>query len=329
MARRRPKRGIVLGGGGMLGAAWMVGALCALEEVHGFDPRKADVIVGTSAGSVLAALLGAGVSAQHLRDHQFGHPINSGPLAGYSWDYERATGDKRPKIPRLVPASAKAFTSSARRLRQLPPTAVLAGFMPEGKGSLERIQHLVEAITPMDEWSPHPNLWIVAMDLDESRRVAFGRAGAPLSPLASAVMASCAIPSWFQPVEIDGHKYVDGGACSATSVDLVADMGLDEVYVLAPMVSFAVDRPSNMIARLERRWRVSVTRRCLAEAEKVRERGASVVLLGPGPEDLEAMGGNVMDVTRRLPVLETSLRTSVEALRDPDRVGPDHLADVV
>lgn len=329
MARRRPKRGIVLGGGGMLGAAWMVGALCALEEVHGFDPRKADVIVGTSAGSVLAALLGAGVSPQHLRDHQFGHPITSGPLAGYSWDYERATGDKRPKIPKLVPASAKAFTSSARRLRQLPPTAVLAGFMPEGKGSLERIQHLIEAITPMDEWSPHPNVWIVTMDIGESRRVPFGKAGAPVAPLSSAVMASCAIPSWFQPVEIDGHKYVDGGACSATNVDLVADMGLDEVYVLAPMVSFAVDRPSNMIARLERRWRVSVTRRCLAEAEKVRDRGASVVLLGPGPEDLEAMGGNVMDVTRRLDVLETSLRTSLEALRDPDRVGPDHLAEVV
>ena len=329
MARRRPKRGIVLGGGGMLGAAWMVGALCALEEVHGFDPRKADVIIGTSAGSVLAALLGAGVSPQHLRDHQFGHPITTGPLAGYSWDYERATGDKRPKIPRLVPASAKAFTSSARRLRQLPPTAVLAGFMPEGKGSLERIQHLIEAITPMDEWSPHPNVWIVTMDIGESRRVPFGKAGAPVAPLASAVMASCAIPSWFQPVEIDGHKYVDGGACSATNVDLLAEMGLDEVYVLAPMVSFAVDRPSNMIARLERRWRVSVTRRCLAEAEKVRDRGASVVLLGPGPEDLEAMGGNVMDVTRRLDVLETSLRTSVEALREPDRVGPDHLAAVV
>jgi NTE family protein len=329
MARRRPKRGIVLGGGGMLGAAWMVGAMVALEEVHGFNPCKADVIVGTSAGSVLAALLAAGVSPTHLHDHQFGHPITSGPLAGYSWDYERATGDGRPKIPRLVPSTAKAFASSARKIRQLPPTAVLAGFMPEGKGSLERIGHLIEAITPMDEWSPHPNLWVVAMDLAQSRRVAFGRAGSPVAPLASAVMASCAIPSWFQPVEIDGHKYVDGGACSATSVDLVADMGLDEVYVLAPMASFALDKPSNMIARLERRWRVQVTRRALHEAEKVRANGATVTMLGPGPEDLEVMGGNFMDPSRRLPVLETSLRTSMEALRDPDRVGPDHLADVV
>ena len=330
MARRRqPKRGLVLGGGGMLGAAWMVGALCALEEVHGFDATTADVIVGTSAGSVLAALVGAGVSPKHLRDHQRGVPIPSGPLAGYTWDYERAAGTGRPKLPKLFPASGKGLASSARRLRQLPPTAVLAGFMPQGQGSLERVGHLIEAITPMDEWSPHPNTWIVAMDLDEGKRVPFGKPGAPVAPLSDAVMASCAIPAWFQPVEINGHKYVDGGACSATSVDLVADMGLDEVYVLAPMVSFAVDRPNSVIARLERRWRTSVTRRCLYEAEKVRDNGAEVVLLGPGPEDLEAMGGNVMDVSRRLPVLEVSLRTSLEALRDPDRVGPDHLADVI
>jgi NTE family protein len=329
MARKRqPKRGIVLGGGGVLGAAWMVGALCALEEVHGFDPRTADYIVGTSAGSVLAALLAAGVSPQQLRDHQRGEPISEGPLAGYSWDYERATGDRRPRVPRLLPATRQSLTSSARRIRQLPPTAVLAGWLPTGKGSLERIGHLIEAITPMDEWSPHPNLWVVAMDLNESRRVSFGRDGAPPAPLADAVMASCAIPSWFQPVEIDGHKYVDGGACSATSIDLLADTGVEEVYALAPMVSFAHDRPSSMIARLERRWRSQVTRRSLHEAEKVRAGGADVTLIGPGPEDLEAMGGNVMDVSRRLDVLETSLRTSVENLRDPERVGPDHLAEV-
>lgn len=327
--RRQPKRGIILGGGGMLGAAWMVGALCALEEVHGFDARTAEVIVGTSAGSVLSALLGAGVSPSQLRDHQRGHPIKTGPLAGYTWDYERATGTGRPKLPRLLPSSRKGLAASVRRMGQLPPTAVLAGFLPEGKGSLERVGHLIEAITPLDEWSPHPNLWVVAMDLDNGKRVAFGRAGAPAAPLSDAVMASCAIPSWFQPVHIDGHKYVDGGACSATSADLVADMGLDEVYVLAPMASFALDQPTSMLARLERRWRMQITRRCMHETEKVRERGAAVTVLGPGPEDLEVIGGNLMDVSRRLPALETSLRTSLEALRDPDRLGPDHLADVV
>ena len=47
--------GLVLGGGGVLGAAWMVGALGALQRVQGLDPRDADLVVGTSAGSVMPA----------------------------------------------------------------------------------------------------------------------------------------------------------------------------------------------------------------------------------------------------------------------------------
>ena len=56
-----PRRGLVLGGGGVLGASWMIGAMSALSTALDWDPRDAEVIVGTSAGSVLAALLGSGV----------------------------------------------------------------------------------------------------------------------------------------------------------------------------------------------------------------------------------------------------------------------------
>ena len=325
-----PRRGLVLGGGGILGAAWMVGALKAVEEIHGFDPRTADYIVGTSAGSVLSSLLGAGVSVEQLIDHQRGKSIVDGPLAGYSWDYEKATGGHRPSIPRLLgPGSGKLIRRSlAGRARKMPPTAVLAAFMPAGKGSLDRVGHLVEAFTPYGEWSPHDNVWIVALDYESGRRVAFGHENAPQVPLSDAVMASCAIPGWFRPVTIDGRTYIDGGAWSATSADLLAGLDLDEVYVLAPMLSFAMDQPDTVLGRVERRWRAQVTKRCVTEVGKLRAGGADVTILGPGPEDLEAMGANVMDNSRRLAVLETSLRTSVEALRDPDRVGPDHLADV-
>jgi NTE family protein len=325
-----PRRGLVLGGGGILGAAWMVGALKAIEEIHGWDPRDADYIVGTSAGSVLSSLLGAGVSVDQLVDHQHGTPIAEGPLAGYSWDYEKATGSTRPSLPRLLgPGSGKLIRRSlAGRARKMPPTAVLSAFLPAGKGSLDRVGHLVEAFTPYGEWSPHPNVWIVALDYESGRRVAFGHENAPRVPLNEAVMASCAIPGWFRPMVIEGRTYIDGGAWSATSVDLLAGLDLDEVYVLAPMLSFAMDQPDTVLGRMERRWRVQVTKRCLHEVDKVRAGGADVVILGPGPEDLEAMGANVMDNSRRLTVLDMSLRTSREALRDPDRVGPDHLADV-
>ena len=327
---RRTARGLVLGGGGVLGGAWMVGALSALQDVHGFDVRDCDVIVGTSVGSIIGALLGAGVSVDHMVAHQRGLPITDGPLAGYSFNYETATGGSRPKRPKLLgPGSAKMIMNGLGNARKMPPTAVISGFLPAGKGSLARVGHLIDAITPMDEWSPHPNYWAVTMDYETGRRVAFGKPSEPVAPLAKAVTASCSIPGWFEPIEIGGRMYVDGGTWSATNADLVSAMNLDEVYVVAPMVSFHYDRPRSLLTRLERRWRVQVTKRCLREVDKVRAGGADTTVVGPGPEDLEAIGANLMDLPRRLQVLDTAIRTSTEALRDPENVGPDHLSAAV
>jgi len=309
----------------VLGASWAVGALQSIQDVRGIDPRAFDIIVGTSAGSVLGALLAAGTSVDALRDHQFGIPITDGPLAGYSWDYETATGGPRPSMPRLRgPGSVKLMASSLRHGLRMPPTAVLSAFMPLGSGSLDRVGHLVDAVTPMGEWSPHPNLWIVALDYESGRRVVFGRDDAPHVGLAEAVMASCAIPGWFEPVTVGDRTYIDGGAWSATSADVVSGADLDEVYVVAPMVSFEADEPDGLLSRLERRWRGSVTRRCLGEVAELESKGTQVTVLGPGPDDLEAMGGNIMDGRRRLRVLETSLITSKAAL---ERGGSGRLAD--
>lgn len=316
---RRPRRGLVLGGGGVLGGTWAVGALAAMEEQYGFAAADADIIVGTSAGSVLAALIGGGVTVEELRQHYGDEVVTSGPLAGYDFDPIQATGGRRPARPRLLgPGSPKLIGSSLRRLGQLPATTVLSAFMPEGTRSLERIGHLVDAVTPFGDWSPHRGIWVVAMDYEDGRRVVFGRPGAPVAPLSSAVMASCAIPGWFAPVPINGRTFVDGGAVSATSIDVVAHAGLDELYVVAPMTSFAMDSPSSVTARLERRWRVEVTKTALHEAALVRAAGTHVRMVGPGPEDLVAIGANLMDDTRMRFVLETSLRTSAAAWHESE-----------
>jgi NTE family protein len=326
--REKPRRGLVIGAGGVLGGAWALGALAALRDVHGFEPRDAEVLVGTSAGSVLAALFGAGATVQELVDHESGRSVKTGPIAGFNWDIKAVTGGSRPGRPKLQPGSRALLSTGFRRMRQLPPTAVLSAFLPTGSKTLDRVSHVVEAFTPMGEWSPHPNVWIVAMDYDTGQRTVFGREGDPISPLSLAVQSSCSIPAWYSPVVIDGHRYVDGGACSANSVDIVANLGLDEVFVVAPMVSFHLDRPSRLITRIERTWRMKVTKRCLNEVEKVRRGGAEVTVLAPGAEDLAAIGGNLMDFAKRQFVLETSIRTSLAALRDPDNYGPDYLAHV-
>ena len=109
------------------------------------------------------------------------------------------------------------------------------------------------------------------MDYESSSGVPFRASGKPPADLADAVMASCAIPGWYQPVRIGGRRYIDGGAWSTTSVDLMAGLDLAEVYVVAPMVSFAMDEPTQLTTRLERRWRTRVTRRCLHEVALVHE----------------------------------------------------------
>ena len=130
--------GLVLGGGGVLGGAWTVGALSALQEVHGLDPRDAALIIGTSAGSVTGALLGAGVSVAELRAHQLGQIESLDRLAGVDWDYDQSTGGRYPPRPAWHPGSAGLVVHNARRLRQLPPTAVLAALAPTGRGSRRR-----------------------------------------------------------------------------------------------------------------------------------------------------------------------------------------------
>lgn len=308
------RRGIVLGGGGVLGGTWAVGALCALEELRGFRANDAEVIVGTSAGSVLASMLGCGVTPGQLRQHYRGEPITEGPLAGFEWDPGTATGGSRPARPRaLSPGSLKLIGQSMLHPGQLPATAVLSAFLPTGGRSLEKVGELVDAVTDGDQWTTHPGTWIVTMDYETGKRVVFGRSGAPVARLSDAVMASCAIPGWFSPVRIGAHTYVDGGTISATSIDVVSYAALDEVYVIAPMVSFEHDHPTAVAAKLERRWREQVTKAALAEAEVVERTGARVYMVGPGPEDLAAMGGNLMDATRLDAVLETSLRTCAQA----------------
>ena len=307
------RTGVVLGAGGVLGAAWTIGALAALQEHREQDPRDAEVLVGTSAGSVLASFLGCGVGVDVLLDHQRGVVNPDAP--DIAFDPDTDSGGALPPLPRLGIGSARGVLSAARRPWRVTPMGALSSVLPQGRGSLAPIGTLVDAVCPKGAWAAHPQTWIVTMDYDSGRRVAFGRGSAPHASLRSAVMGSCAIPGWYAPVRIGGRRFVDGGACSPTSVDLVLPLGLDEVVVLSPMTSLDYDRPTTAAAKLERRFRRLVTKRLVAEVKKVAATGTKVTLLGPGAEDLAGIGANLMDPRRRAQVLETSLRTSAAALR--------------
>lgn len=305
------RRGIVLGAGGALGAAWTIGALAALQDHHGWDPRDADVLVGTSAGSVLASFLGCGVGVDVLVDHQRGiaHPDQP------DLDYDPAGERSMPLLPWPGIGSPRGVLSTALHPWRATAMGALSTMLPQGRGSLAPIGHLIDAVCPRGAWAAHPQTWLVAMDYDSGRRVVFGQDDSPHAGLRDAVMASCAIPGWYTPVRIGGRRYVDGGACSPASLDLVSSLHLDEVIVLSPMTSLDYDRPVSLAARLERRFRRLVTKQLLGEVKKVAATGTTVTLLGPGAEDLAAIGANLMDPSRRELVFTTSLRTSAASFR--------------
>lgn len=357
--------GLVLGGGGVLGGAWMIGALDALERSRGVDARDAELIIGTSAGSVVGSLLAGGVSVAELVAQQRAEETITGPAAdevGAGGDADDDAGDEPgepgdpeepgasrssdgnplaagirvgsddlagppfPPRPRLVPGNPRLLARNARRIRQMPPTAFLVGLVPSGRASMPAVAQLIDDVVPPGSWAAHPGLRVIAVDYQTGERVAFGAPGAPETGLSQAVLASCAIPGWFTPVEIGGVPYVDGGVWSATNVDLAIGAGLDEIIVLAPMVSLRFDDPDDWRARLERRWRRRVTRRCLAEARQLQRTGTGVTLVGPGPEDLDLIGFNLMAAGRRRVVIETSQRTSLAALDAPATVSRGRIA---
>jgi len=314
------RTGLVLGAGGVLGSAWMVGALAALTVRLDRPLGDLDLVLGTSAGSVLGAALRCGVDVCELIRHQRGNQADD-RLPGIR-TLDRETGDGLPPVPLPWIGSPRLLAAAARAPWSMNPVIAAAGLLPVGRARMGSLVPLVDALqarigVTQDRWVPGRPLWVVAVDYDTGRRVVFGREGAPPSSVADAVLASCSIPGWFHPKVIDGHRYIDGGVASSTSLGLLARPGapeLDEVYVLAPMASHDHDQPRDAIAILERGVRRLLTRWLDQEVRAVRAAGVRVTVLTPGPADLVAMGGNLMNTHRRVQVLETSLDTSAVAL---------------
>jgi NTE family protein len=213
------------------------------------------------------------------------------------------------------------------------PLQMVAGWLPSGFMSTDSLRDVVSRAVP-GRWVEHPNYWAVACDYESGRRTPFGRLGSPRAEIGDAVAASCAIPGFFRPVKINGRRYVDGGVCSVSNMDLVAGRGLDLVICLNPL-STGTDAngetatrpgpgPLGRLAPLDPRdWLGALSRgangrRLAHELGKVRHFGTEVVLVEPTPADHAVMGRNLMSTARRQQVIETAEQTVLEQLRRPD-----------
>jgi NTE family protein len=315
------KAGLVLGAGGVLGGAWLTGALNALARETEWDPGSADHVVGTSAGAMIGALLTAGVPPWFMVAHSHGESFEglTGPDGRPAAEADRAAGAVfrlHRGLPALGPGSLRmAFTTLSNPLRHTP-LQMLAGWMPAGFLSTEPLKEVVGRAVD-GHWVEHPGFWAVACDYRTGRRVPFGREDSPPARITDAVAASCAIPGFYRPVEIGGRRYVDGGVCSPSSLDLLAGRGLDVVICLNPL-SGAPGTPADPRDWFGALSRGANGRRLSHEVRKARRLGTEVVTIEPTQDDLRAMGRNLMSTRRRGQVIETAERTVLEQLRRPE-----------
>ena len=291
---RAVRIGLVLGAGGSLGLAYHGAVLCALQDVTGWDPRTADVMVGTSAGSISAAMLRAGVAADDLMRISEGLPLSA--------EGARLAEIGRPHRPRPKPWDVLHIRPVADPLGVMhgmahPRTHSLGGLvaalLPSGGISTYAISSGIDDLHAAG-WPSDP-LWLCAVGLRDGRRVVFGRQGSPDVRVGQAVAASCAVPGYFQPVTIGGRRYVDGGTRSLTNTDLLAAMDLDLVIVSSPM-SYAPGRPAVAADAVVRQ---SLRAQLRAEVAALRRTGTAVVAIEPGRRVAHAMGLNPLDARPR------------------------------
>ena len=312
MMRSRPDV-LVLGAGGVLGEAWMMGVLAGIEDGTGFDLRDCDYYLGTSAGSIVAAHLVAGQS-----------PRRPSTVAGD--DVDVATNGTRP-----VDGLAAAGLTAARRMGALAlaagatfaplalglaapggavARALLLRRLPRPSDTLSDLGRSIERLDPRFDG----RLRIAAVDKRSGRRVVFGSPGSPPVGVAQAVVASCCVPWLFAPVTIGGREYVDGGVWSPTNLD-AAPAGRDtHVLCLNPTASIPGSSGVLAVVRGVSRSAVSV------ESLVLRRRGAAVQMLAPNAECAEIMGTNFMDREPRGRLLAAAYRQGLQFVTGSARV---------
>jgi NTE family protein len=299
---------LVLGVGGVLGEAWMMGVLAGIEDGAGLDMRDCEVLLGSSAGSIVAAHLAAGRAPR--RPSAIGTELEpAGARAGHGLALAAATAARTAGratlaagtafVPLALGASAPAGAfARSLALRGLPPASGAAGSLDALREQIMRSGAVFDG-----------RLRIAAVDRASGRRVVFGSPGAPFATVADAVRASCSVPWLFEPVRIGGREYVDGGVWSPTNLDAAPAGRESQVLCLNPTGSLtaATGGPAarDVVLAAVRNVSRSAT---AVEALALRRRGARVRVISPNRECAATIGADLMATEPRSRVLSAGYR---------------------
>lgn len=299
----RPARvGLVLGGGGVLGAAWLAGGLGALVRETGWDPEDATLVMGTSAGAVVAAL-SAG-------SHQPWQIVEKG-LESQFLDVMSAAVFRVERPDRLTRwGSWRMVVEAWRGGGDATLSRLWAGILPHGLVSTHHLEQMIDR--RVEAWPGRPRLWIVGTDYETGARHVFRGPGRYNVSVGRAVAASCAIPGFYRPVRVDSKRYVDGGVTSSSNIDLLGGEGLDLIICMLPL------SPLGAVARRTpfAGFRSALHRNLHRQIREVEKTGTRVLLIEPEGRAADLIGLNFMNRRRSHAVAHAAAETVHHRLRE-------------
>lgn len=293
--------------------AFHAAALAALENDLGWDPRTADVVVGTSAGSMVGAMLRSGVSATDLAALTVSVPAPEVPEVVAAALAERSLPPlSLAALLRMRPPPLPVVTSWMRRPWRIDPVLAATAVLADGR--VDADEHIGRHIRTLADGWPDRDLWICAVRQRDLRRVVFGRdvdAG-----LADAVAASCSIPGYFRPTRVDGELFIDGGVRSPTNADVLRRSEVDVAVVVSPMSGRDLPR-FHPGAAVRRHAKARVDH----EVRVLRDHGTPSVVIEPGPATAGLIGDHPLrDDHLREVVTATFLETGEQLLSSAARL---------
>ena len=338
----RNKMALVLAGGGFPGWMYEVGVVTALDEFFedGFSVNDFDIFVGTSAGACVAALLANKVRPREIFDavrEDKDSPFNFKTTDIYSFGYHETFHIINRMAKSILPIT-KSFWRNRKRMTMIDAFHILEENLPSGVLTLKNLDKYLSRFLGNPNFTNdfrklEKELYIPAVDVDLGKYEVFGEGEFADVPISEAVTASSAIPMIFQPVNVRGRDYIDGGVGRVAYMDIAINHGASLMIVVNPVVPIVNDRNTVCLPTsygvcgslkdkgfsyvYDQATRISTQTRIYLAVKRYEAEcpDRDFITIQPDPSDTLMFLHNVIDLTARLEILNYGYESTKNLLK--------------
>jgi NTE family protein len=344
----RSRTALVLGGGGFTGGVYEIGALRALDLLSvNRSVNQFDIYVGTSAGSLIAALAANGVTPEQMMrivNNQVPTPFRDINLDMLLRPNYKAYAVKALQLPLHLMGVARSLGRSLGSFSPVDFAIAVADALPSGIYTGSGIEHYVHTVLSdpdrTDDFRLLQNeLYLAATDLDTCERIVLGAEGWDDVPISTAVRASTALPMVYEPTMVKDRELIDGGVVSTTNLDIAVEAGAKFVIVVNPLVPFVNDFskqiPTLLGTKVRRvsdmgfpkiayqTFKLLAYQRLHEMARQWQDRypGVDIILIEPEPDDELMFETNILNYSSRVEVAKHGFESvTVKLAKDYEQI---------